>query len=119
MIELFGSDKELNTKTISELKLHVYENGWQYELDKDELNNRSLVLRLLYNKLDERVKEKLYDHSRLWEDIFSDEEDENEDDNMFNNIYTISLNSDFSNDDWLNELGENLKKIDVFKGLFS
>ena len=70
MKELFGSEVELNTKSIQELKLHVYENGWQNELDKGELNNRGIVLRLLYHKLDEKVKQMLSDDTnKLWNDI--------------------------------------------------
>jgi hypothetical protein len=70
MKELFGSEVELNTKSIQELKLHIYENGWQNELDKGELNNRGIVLRLLYHKLDEKVKQMLSDDTnKLWNDI--------------------------------------------------
>lgn len=59
MIELFGDDKPLISKTDTELKLHVYENGWQDKLDWDELNDRNELLRLLYNKLGECIKSKI------------------------------------------------------------
>lgn len=70
MVELFGEDNPLTEKTLSELKLHMYENGWQDELDKDSMNNRIELIHILYNKLDEKVKENLAkDSDSLWNDV--------------------------------------------------
>ena len=70
MVELFGDDTPLNNKTIKDLKLHIYENGWQNELKKEELNIRSEILGLLYHKLEEKVSEKLsIDANKLWNEV--------------------------------------------------
>lgn len=83
LVELFGNDIQLIDKTLNELKLHVYENGWQDELDKDELNDKVCILHLLYGKLDEKVKEKvsnldekvreklINNTNKLWNDIMT------------------------------------------------
>ena len=85
MIDLFGSDVPLNEKNITELKLHVYENGWQCELEDDELNDKNCLLRFLYGRLENDIKERIsLNANKLWNDItgtiLHDGEDEKEDD---------------------------------------
>ena len=64
MIELFGEAAPLATKSLSELKLLVYENGWQDEMDEDELNNPSAILSLLYRQLSKHVQTKMLSNTK-------------------------------------------------------
>lgn len=72
MCELFEDDKPIDNKTIGDLKYYVYKNGWQDELDGNDINNRYAILRLLYTKLDEKVKEKVTNSvDDIWKDVNS------------------------------------------------
>lgn len=79
MKELFGDETPLSNKTMTDLKLHVYENGWQDELDRDELNNRHLILALLYRKLEGRTKELMNHNTKeLWQEVSETKREEPE-----------------------------------------
>ena len=57
MIQLFEDEKPLDDKILPELKYYIYKNGWQNELPEDSFNNRFEILKLLYRKLEELIKE--------------------------------------------------------------
>ena len=114
MKELFGGETPLSDKNMTELKLHVYENGWQDELDKDELNNRQLILALLYRKLEGRTKELMNRNTKeLWQEISQTKIEEPEEkeviekepsDSLWVNHWILDFNKDL-------EVMDRLKKI--------
>lgn len=71
-IELFGTDRDLNSLTISELKYLIYKNHWDNEFDLNMLNHRQTVLSFLYHKLEDKVVEKIHKKNNIKKDAIND-----------------------------------------------
>ena len=75
MLKLFNDDEELRDKSTETLKKYVYKNGWQNELSHDSLDNRSILLRLLYSKVDGEIKSRINPQSIIDDDYTEDVEE--------------------------------------------
>ena len=56
-LELFDTEKDINSLTINDFKYFIYKNHWNNEFNLVEINNRQTVLSFLYHKLEERIME--------------------------------------------------------------
>lgn len=97
MLDLFNDEEELDKKPTETLKKYVYKNGWKDEISNDDLDNRSVLLRLLYGKVDNEIKSKI-DINAIFEDC-----DEMEDGDVLNLDMSIESNT-------MSGLFDNLKK---------
>ena len=71
-IELFGTERDLNTMTMDELKYLIYKNNWDKEFDLNMINHRQTVLTFLYHKLEKKVTEKIHKKNNINQKSFDD-----------------------------------------------
>ena len=71
-IELFGTERDLNTMTMDELKYLIYKNNWDKEFDLNMINHRQTVLAFLYHKLEKKVTEKIHKKNNINQKSFDD-----------------------------------------------
>lgn len=118
MMELFEDEQPLDNKTIGDLKFYIYKNGWQDEIATEDLNNRPEVLRLLYHKLDEMVKDNMSANlDEIWGDInLSGKKVERKPKNEKKNT---KLGEIFEwMDEWNKKLNQDIVNNDYFSKLF-
>ena len=69
-VELFGTERDLNSMTMSELKYLLYKNHWDKEFDLNSINHRQTLLSFLYHKLEDRIIDKIHKKNNINKDLF-------------------------------------------------
>ena len=69
-VELFGTERDLNSMTMAELKYLLYKNHWDKEFDLNSINHRQTLLSFLYHKLEDRIIDKIHKKNNINKDLF-------------------------------------------------
>lgn len=69
-VELFGTERDLNSMTMAELKYLLYKNHWDKEFDLNSINHRQTLLSFLYHKLEDRIIDKIHKKNNINKDSF-------------------------------------------------